>query len=86
MTNIWNACREQRAADAARKAEVAARVRAVARELGAVLEDGRWSLTCPCCGQTTSISEDGGVFISWTNRPACRSAGEIARRVRGGGL
>jgi hypothetical protein len=62
---IWDACRDERAHKARKAAQIAVRMRALAKELGANSDKkypGEWSLTCPHCSTVTYIDSKGTIY------------------------
>jgi hypothetical protein len=91
--DIWDACRQQRAAEVERKMKVAAAVRKEAQALGATPNgDGKWKIACPHCGELILISEIDNFSSQYKHvRPGvisssslrCPSTLEIVQRVNG---
>jgi hypothetical protein len=81
----FDACLERREAKAAREKQIAARVREVATELGAVPgpEPGEWQLKCPHCGQIVYMRETQRcVFVRALSERTCPATALIASRLR----
>jgi hypothetical protein len=84
---LWDSCRDHHAAEAARKNDIAARVRALAQELGATLGsmpnsgEPEWRIPC-LCGVPTFVDEAGLVYTRAPHSKKCLATLGIARLVR----